>query len=214
MERQSHPRHVNYVDQEERNTIGVLHDKMQSPVEYECREARERGIRPPSKRHSEIPSAEPFLSRVEKEEPSPLDDTPSVDSTHLLEDESSTLSSTFGVNEATVSDSENSPVATECNDDPNGILDDNDNFILADDGILDGFQCTAIGRGEEQQMVYDPTSASCSMPLQEDPMNPSQQGVYSFNWEPSPFLSGNDGACDYDYPFTSFSIPFENNNVY
>ena len=151
---------------------------------------------------------------MEKEEPSPLDDTPSVDSTHLLEDESSTLSSTFGVSEATVSDSENSPVATECNDDPNGILDDNDNFILADDGILDGFLCTAIGRGEEQPMVYDPTSASYSMPLQEDPMNPSQQGVYSFNWEPSPFLSGNDGACDYDYPFTSFSIPFENNNVY
>ena len=100
---------------------------------------------------------------MEKEEPSPLDDTPSVDSTHLLEDESSTLSSTFGVNEATVSDSENSPVATECNDDPNGILDDNDNFILADDGILDGFQCTAIGRGEEQQM--GPTPIPVAIPI-------------------------------------------------
>ena len=215
MERRSYPRHANCVDQEERNTIGVLHGETWSLIEYECREARERGIRPPSKRHLEIPSADPILSHVKKEEPSPLDDTQSIDSIHLLEEESSTLSSTtFGVNEATVSDSESTPVVTECNDDPSGILDDNDNFILADDGILDGFQCTATGRGEEQQMVYDPTSASYALPLQEDPMNISQQGVYAFNWEPFPFLSGNEVACDYDYPFTLFSIPFEKNNVY
>ena len=199
--------------QEEPSTIGVFLCGEPSRVEYECRDARERGIRPPSKHHSVIPPMDPIISHEEKEEASPLDGTQSVDSTHLSEEESSTLSSTsLSSNEVTVGDSDDSVIATDSNDDPTVALDDNDDFIVNDD-ILDEFQQMMFGKREET--VSDPFNVSYpyAFPSQEDPMNSFQPDVCSSSWESSLFLF-DDGVQENDCPFTSFSIPVGESNVY